>query len=260
MDISLVSLVKNAGRQKESRQSLCFDHHLMMMLSVLWIQAMLLTIPPFPLLAISNGDILCFVKIPSFDGDIFSFAHSFPDMGRSHTTREGFFSIEIFICTPGHSSAVFPLCGWWWSICTVYWIEIFICWEFYSPLSGVVGSLHGHGSQGVVRLFHTDCTISYHFLHHFLPFFAPFCTIFSPFCTDLNILYHQAVHRDFTLKHCAHQCNVHKAVHGNGKYSHVKVIQFTNVQFRSTALKQCKRLFCTTKTLLQCKLLFKVGF
>ena len=134
---------------------------------------MLLTIPPFALLAISNGDILCFVKIPSFDGDIFSFAHSFPDMGRSHTTTEDFFSIEIFICTPGHSSAVFLLCGWWWSICTVYWIEIFICWEFYSPLSGVVGSLHGHGSQGVVRLFHTDCTISYHFLHHFVPFFAP---------------------------------------------------------------------------------------
>ena len=72
---------------------------------------MLLTIRPFPLLAISNGDILCFVKIPSFDGDIFSFAHSFPDMGRSHTTTEDFFSIEIFICTPGHSSAVFLLCG-----------------------------------------------------------------------------------------------------------------------------------------------------
>ena len=213
MDISLVSLVKNAGRQKVSRQSLCFDQDLIMMLSVIWIQAMLLTIPPFALLAISNGDILCFVKIPSFDGDIFSFAHSFPDMGRSHTTTEDFFSIEIFICTPGHSSAVFPLCGWWWSICTVYWIEIFICWEFYSPLSGVLGSLHGHGSQGVVRLFHTDCTISYHLLHHFVPFF---CTRFKH-CVPP----HHTVHRDFTLKHCAHQCNVQEAVHGNGKYSHV---------------------------------------
>ena len=127
--------------------------------------------------------------------------------------RRIFFSIEIFICTPGHSSAVFLLCGWWWSICTVYWIEIFICWEFYSPLSGVLGSLHGHGSQGVVRLFHTDCTISYHLLHHFVPFF---CTRFKH-CVPP----HHTVHRDFTLKHCAHQCNVQEAVHGNGKYSHV---------------------------------------
>ena len=247
LDISLVSLVKNAGRQKESKQSLCFDHHLMMMLSVIWIW--LLTIPPFPLLAISNGDILCFVKIPSFDGDIFSFAHSFPDMGRSHTTREGFFSIEIFICTPGHSSAVFLLCG-----AFVQYIgqkSLFAgnfiphCLESWGLSMGTVAREWSDYSIQIAPFRTIFCTISYHF----------FCTRFKH-CVPP----HHTVHRDFTLKHCAHQCNVHKAVHGNRKYSHVKVIQFINVQFRSTALKQCKRLFCTTKTLSQCKLLFKVGF
>ena len=71
------------------------------------------------------------------------------------------------------------------------------------------------------------CTISYHFLHHNVPFF---CTRFKH-CVPP----HHTVHRDFTLKHCAHQCNVQEAVHGNGKYSHVGFIIFSSSMFNLEA-------------------------
>ena len=58
---------------------LCLLDHYLMTPSVLW-KFCPLTMTSFALEEISNGHILCFVKIPSFDDDIFCFGDSFPDL------------------------------------------------------------------------------------------------------------------------------------------------------------------------------------
>ena len=139
-----------------------------------------LTMTSFALLEISNGDILCFVKIPNFDDDIACFADSFPDQGRSHTPRRGF-SIEIFICAPP-SSVVFVLALY--GVCQMVVEHLYCigqkslfagnfishCLDSWGLSMGTVAS-HWQWSDYSIQIAPfctTFCTILYHFLHHFV--------------------------------------------------------------------------------------------
>ena len=82
-------------------------------------------------LAISNGDILGFFKIPNFDDDISSVLETDSQTWVGHTPCTVFCSSQL-CCV----SIVWRVVE---HICIVLRIEIFICWEFYSPLSGLLG-------------------------------------------------------------------------------------------------------------------------
>ena len=127
-------------------------------------------------MTMSYGDIEHFVKMASSDDETFlCFADSFPDLGWSHNNEGGF--DKIFIPARLSISMLLPYLYWplvvvylcYICICiciVLYWIEIFICWEFYSPLSAELSmdtvAIQPHWTVGTPdRLFVSDCTTNY---------------------------------------------------------------------------------------------------